>query len=190
MPGDPPKAPSPYVGVIGASEASDRDRETGQAVGEALARAGAIVVCGGRGGVMEAACLGARAGGGLTVGILPGGDRSAANDYLDVALPTGLGELRNGLVVRCSDSLVAVGGSWGTLSEIAFAMRTGRSVVALGSWEELPSETAAPGPATAELAAAEPRLAHATGRLIRATDPEQAVDHALRLAADWAAARA
>ncbi len=187
MPGPPPGEPARYVGLIGASDAGEEERALALAVGRALAESGAILVCGGRGGVMEAGCIGAKEAGGLTVGILPGSDRSTANDYLDVALPTGLGELRNGLVVRCADSLVAVGGSWGTLSEIAFAMRTGRSVVALGSWEELPAEPAS-GRATDDRGglarAGGETAAPSEGRLLRAQDPLEAVAVALRLARD------
>jgi uncharacterized protein (TIGR00725 family) len=94
-----------------------------------------VLVCGGLGGVMEAACRGAKEGGGTTVGILPGSERSAANEFVDVAIPTGLGEARNALVVRAADALIAVGGGYGTLSEIAFALKAGKPVVGLGSWE-------------------------------------------------------
>jgi uncharacterized protein (TIGR00725 family) len=104
-------------------------------VGHGLAARGAVVVCGGLGGVMEGACRGAREAGGRTVGILPGSDRAAANEFVDVAIATGLGEARNALVVRAADALVAVGGSWGTLSEIALALRAGKRVVGLGTWE-------------------------------------------------------
>ena len=103
--------------------------------GKLLAEAGAIVVTGGRGGVMEAACRGAKAGGGQTVGILPGLDRSDANAFVDIALPTGLGELRNGLVARAAEAVVAVGGAWGTLAEIAFARAAGKPVFGVGSWD-------------------------------------------------------
>ncbi len=92
------------------------------------------MVCGGLGGVMEAACRGAQAEGGTTVGILPGDDRVGTNPFLDVALPTGMGEARNALVVRASDALVAVAGEFGTLSEIALALRTGTPVVGLATW--------------------------------------------------------
>jgi uncharacterized protein (TIGR00725 family) len=92
------------------------------------------VVCGGLGGVMEAACRGAKRAGGTTVGILPGLDRSAANPYVDVALATGLGEARNALVVRAADVLVAVGGGHGTLSEIALALKAGKRVIGVDSW--------------------------------------------------------
>jgi uncharacterized protein (TIGR00725 family) len=103
-------------------------------VGRLVAEAGAVVVCGGLGGVMEAACRGAKRAGGTTVGILPGADRAAANRYVDVALPTGLGEARNALVVRAADVLVAVGGSHGTLSEIALALKAGKRVIGLDTW--------------------------------------------------------
>jgi uncharacterized protein (TIGR00725 family) len=93
-----------------------------------------VLVCGGLGGVMEAACRGAKDGGGTTVGILPGTDRGEANEFVDVAIPTGLGEARNALVVRAADALIAVGGGYGTLSEIALALKAGKRVVGLGSW--------------------------------------------------------
>lgn len=84
---------------------------------------------------MEAACRGAKDGGGTTVGILPGSDRGEANEFVDVAIPTGLGEARNALVVRAADALIAVGGGYGTLSEIALALKAGKRVVGLGSWD-------------------------------------------------------
>jgi uncharacterized protein (TIGR00725 family) len=92
-------------------------------------------VCGGLGGVMEAACRGAKEAGGVTVGILPGTDRAAANAFVDVAIPSGLGEARNALVVRAADALIAVGGGYGTLSEIALALKAGKRVVGLDSWD-------------------------------------------------------
>ena len=104
-------------------------------MGRELAARGAVVVCGGLGGVMEAACRGAKEAGGLTVGILPGTDRAAANAFVEVAIPTGLGEARNALVVRAADALIAVGGGYGTLSEIALALKAGKRVVGLGSWD-------------------------------------------------------
>ena len=84
---------------------------------------------------MEAACRGAKSEGGLTVGLLPGSDRAAANPHVDVAVPTGLGEGRNALVVRAADAVIAVGGGYGTLSEIAFALKAGKLVVGVGSWD-------------------------------------------------------
>jgi uncharacterized protein (TIGR00725 family) len=134
-------APTPsdrvYVAVIGAGDddAPDAVLEAAEAVGRGVARAGAVVVCGGRGGVMEAACRGAVAEGGLTIGILPGLDRAEANDHVVVAIPTGLGEARNALVVRAADAVVAVDGGYGTLSEIALALVAGTPVVGIGTWE-------------------------------------------------------
>jgi uncharacterized protein (TIGR00725 family) len=124
-----------YVAVVGAGRASEEESRTAEQVGRGLAEAGAILVCGGLGGVMEAACRGAKAGGGRTVGILPGAERGAANAHVDVAIPTGLGEMRNVLVVRAADALIAVGGEFGTLSEIALALKAGKPVVGLGTWE-------------------------------------------------------
>ncbi len=125
-----------YVAVIGPGpEATDQDCDAARDIGRRLAELGHLVVTGGLGGVMEAASAGAQAAGGCTVGLLPGYDREAGNAFLSVALPTGLGELRNGLVVRCSDVVICVGGSWGTLSEVSLAMRTGVPVIALdGGW--------------------------------------------------------
>ena len=121
--------------MAGSGAAPTHDLEVAEAVGRALAGRGAVVVCGGLGGTMEAACRGAKAAGGTTVGILPGSDRADANPYVDIALATGLGEARNALVVRAADALIAVGGEWGTLSEIALALRAGKRVVGLASWE-------------------------------------------------------
>jgi uncharacterized protein (TIGR00725 family) len=104
-------------------------------VGRELGRRGVVVVCGGLGDVMEAACRGAKEAGATTVGILPGLDRAAANRFVDVVVPTGLGEARNALVVRAADALVAVGGGYGTLSEIALALKAGKRVVGLGTWD-------------------------------------------------------
>ncbi len=104
-------------------------------MGRELARAGAVLVCGGGSGVMAAACRGAKAEAGTTLGILPGSDRSAANAWVDVAVATGLGEMRNALVVRAVDAVIAVAGGYGTLSEIALALRDGVPVVGLGTWE-------------------------------------------------------
>jgi uncharacterized protein (TIGR00725 family) len=125
----------PYVAVVGAGSASPAEKRAAEAVGRGLGAAGAVVVCGGLGGVMEAACRGAKGAGGTTVGILPGTRRTDANPYVDVAIATGLGEMRNALVVRAADALVAVGGEFGTLSEIALALKSGKTVVGLGAWE-------------------------------------------------------
>ena len=129
-------AAPPYVAVVGAGgSVADGVLALAEAVGADLARRGAVVVTGGLGGVMEAACRGARAAGGTTLGILPGADRADANAYVDVAVATGMGELRNGLVVRCADGVIAVGGEYGTLSEIALALKAGTPVAGLATWQ-------------------------------------------------------
>src|SRR5437764_8716798 len=112
-----------YVAVVGSGTCSAQEAAAAEQIGSLLARAGAVLVCGGLSGVMEAACRGARREGGLTVGILPGTDRAAANPYVLVAVATGLGELRNGVIVRACDAVIAVGGEFGTLSEIGFALK-------------------------------------------------------------------
>lgn len=126
---------APYVAVCGPGEATAEESACAEAVGAGLAEAGAVVVCGGLGGVMEAACRGATGAGGVAVGLLPGTDRAAANPYVTVAIPTGLGELRNGLVVRAAGALIAIGGAYGTLSEVALALKTGTPVIGVGSWD-------------------------------------------------------
>ncbi len=124
------------MAVVGGDRGADSAaRELARQVGAELAQGGATVVTGGLGGVMEAACRGAYKQGGVTVGILPGSDRRAANAYVSVAVPTGLGEARNALVVRMADALIAVGGEFGTLSEIALALKAGKPVVGLETWE-------------------------------------------------------
>jgi uncharacterized protein (TIGR00725 family) len=107
-------------------------------VGRLLAEAGAVVICGGLGGVMDAAARGVESAGGIAVGLLPGDDRLGASEHLTVSLPTGMGEMRNALIVRAADAVIAIGGEWGTLSEIAFAMRIGKRVVGLETWELSP----------------------------------------------------
>jgi len=126
---------APYVAVIGSGVADPERDGQAEAVGRELARRGAVLVCGGLGGVMDAACRGAGQAGGITVGLLPGPDRTGASTHLAVALPTGMGELRNGLIVRAADAVIAVGGEYGTLAEIGFALKLGRPVVGLGTWE-------------------------------------------------------
>ncbi len=124
-----------YVAVIGSASCSAEVAAQAEAVGREIARRGAVLVCGGRGGAMEAACRGAKAEGGTTVGILPGADRGEANRYVDIAITTGLGEARNAIVVRTADAVVAVSGGYGTLSEIGLALKMGRPVVGLDTWE-------------------------------------------------------
>lgn len=122
------------VAVIGGSQASEAEVLAAETVGKALASAGAVLLCGGGGGVMEAACRGAKSQGGLTVGILPGRLSAEANPYVDIAITTGLGEARNAVIARSARAVVAIGGSYGTLSEIAFAVKFGVPVVGLGTW--------------------------------------------------------
>jgi len=125
-----------YAGIIGpGGGATDADCAIAYEAGTLLAQAGAIVVTGGLGGVMAAASRGAFESGGTTVGLLPTHYREAANPYLTVSLSTGLGEMRNALLVRSCDGIIAVGGSWGTASEIALACRTGVPVFSIGGWE-------------------------------------------------------
>lgn len=124
-----------YVGVIGSVEADSVILDLAREVGREIARRGAILVCGGRGGVMEAAAQGAREGGGVVVGILPGTSRSEANPYLTVSVVTGMGEGRNAIVVRSSDVAIAVAGGYGTLSEIGLALKMGVPVVGLNTWK-------------------------------------------------------
>ena len=123
------------MAVAASGTASEDELRAAEAVGRELAARGAVLVSGGLGGAMEAACRGAKDAGGSTVGILPGPDRAEANAFVDVAIATGLGEARNALVVRSADAVIAVGGGWGTLSEIALALRAGKRVVGLDTWE-------------------------------------------------------
>ena len=123
-----------HVAVSGGGDAGEAACRLAEEVGRELARRGAVVVTGGLGGAMAAASRGAKAEGGTTVGILPSDDRADANEWVDVAVPTGLGEGRNAVVVRAADAVIAVAGEFGTLSEIALALRLGRPVVGLDTW--------------------------------------------------------
>ena len=123
-----------YVAVIGGTEVSPAVEADAEAVGRLLAEAGAIVVTGGREGVAAAACRGAMEAGGLTVGILPGRRRDEANPWVQVAVPTGIGEMRNALVVMDADAVIAFPGAYGTLTEIAFSLLAHTKVVGLGTW--------------------------------------------------------
>jgi uncharacterized protein (TIGR00725 family) len=120
------------ISVIGAGNASEEELALAEDLGRALGRSGAVVVTGGLGGVMEAASRGCVEGGGMSIGILPGTDPSAGNPWLTIPLATGMGEARNALVVRAGEAVVAVGGGWGTLSEIGLAKKMGREVALLG----------------------------------------------------------
>ncbi len=122
------------IAVIGGQAAQPSEIAAAEKIGFALANAGVTLVCGGLGGVMAAACRGAKSAGGLTVGLLPGNDPSAANPWLDVVVPTGIGDARNALVVASATAVIAVDGEYGTLSEIALALRAGIPVIGIGTW--------------------------------------------------------
>ncbi|HEU5036765.1 MAG TPA: TIGR00725 family protein [Nocardioides sp.] len=125
-----------YVAVVGPADAARRsDLATAERLGRLLGEAGAVLLTGGHHGVMQAAARGCRDGGGTSIGLMPGLDRSTGTPEHTFLLPTGLGELRNGLIVRAADAVVAVGCSWGTLSEIALARRTGVPLVLVDPWD-------------------------------------------------------
>jgi uncharacterized protein (TIGR00725 family) len=125
----------PYVAVIGASNATEWELTTAEDVGRRLADEGCVLICGGLGGVMDAAARGCGAGGGVSIGILPGAERETASPYLTVAIATGFGEARNAIVARSADAVIAVGGEFGTLSELALALKMRTPVIGLGTWE-------------------------------------------------------
>src|SRR2546421_11570732 len=127
--------PSRYVAVCGASDPGPGQWELAREVGRRLAEARAVVLCGGLGRVMEAVSMGAAEAGGTVVGILPGSDRSAGNQHLSLTIATGLGEARNAVLASAADGVIAIGGGWGTLSEIGLARKKGRPVVGLDTWE-------------------------------------------------------
>ncbi|NWF77015.1 MAG: TIGR00725 family protein [Chloroflexi bacterium] len=122
------------IAVIGDSSCSSEEARLAETVGELLAQRGATVICGGLGGVMEAVCRGAKSTGGLTVGILPGQDVSTANPWVDIPLVTGMGEARNVVVAKSAQAVIAIGGGYGTLSEIAYALKNGIPVIGLNTW--------------------------------------------------------
>ncbi len=145
-----------YIGVIGGGDCSGEVYRLAEEVGERVAKAGAVLVCGGLGGVMEAASKGAKKANGVTIGILPGTDKYQANSYIDYPIATGLGEARNALVIRNSDAVIALPGQFGTLSEIAFALRSGKPVVGISTWD-------------------------ISEKIIRTKDPKEAVETAVEL---------
>jgi len=122
------------IAVIGDSSCSTEEAKLAENVGELLAQRGAIIVCGGLGGVMEAVCRGAKSKGGLTVGILPGENSSMANPWIDIPVVTGIGEARNVVVVKSAQTVIAIGGGYGTLSEIAYALKNNIPVIGLNTW--------------------------------------------------------
>ena len=123
-----------FIGVIGGSDVSPQIAQLAEEVGREIARRGAVLVCGGMGGVMEAACRGASEEGGLTIGILPGESRRDANPYVQIPIVTGIGYARNVAVVKTAQAVIAIDGSYGTLTEIGFALQSGIPVIGLGTW--------------------------------------------------------
>ncbi len=152
-----------FIAVIGGSEPSTEEAQIAEEVGRELARRDAILVCGGLGGVMEAACRGAQAEGGLTIGILPGESRQAANPYVQIPIVTGIGYARNLAVVKSSQAVIAIGGSYGTLSEISHALQSGIPVIGLNTWSLS-------------------KNGQQDNSIIPAQNPAEAVDKALNLA--------
>ena len=125
------------IAVIGGSRASADELKLAEEVGYELAQRGAVLVCGGLGGVMEAACKGAIAEGGLTIGILPGDDRRIANRYIGIPIVTGIGTARNAIVVKSAQAVIAIDGSYGTLIEIGYALQNNIPVIGLKTWSLL-----------------------------------------------------
>ncbi len=153
------------IAVIGGGEPAPKEAAVAEEVGRELARRGAVVICGGLGGVMEAACRGARSQGGATIGVLPGDSAASANPYVEIPIVTGMGYARNIIVVKSARAVIAVGGSYGTLSEIAHARQSGIPVIGLNTWSIS-------------------RNGEADSSIIPAQSAVEAVDIALRLAAD------
>jgi hypothetical protein len=124
----------PIIAVIGGGSCNQEEARTAEEVGRELAKRGATLVCGGLGGVMEAACRGASAEGGTTIGVLPGDNRQSANPYVQIPIVTNMGYARNVAVVKSGQAVIAVGGNYGTLSEISHALQSGIPVIGLGTW--------------------------------------------------------
>lgn len=137
------------IGVVGAGECRRQWCEWAEEVGKGIARLGAVLVCGGLGGVMEAAARGARNEGGITVGILPGSRKNSANPFIEIPIATNMGHARNAIIAQSADGLIAVGGGFGTLSEIALALKMGKPVVALDPPVKIPGVIEARYPAEA-----------------------------------------
>ncbi len=134
------------IGVIGASSCSAEIAELAEAVGREIGKRGAVLICGGLGGVMEFASKGAKEAGGLTIGILPGTSKEEANSYIDIPIVTDLGHARNIVIAHSSDSLIAIAGEHGTLSEIAIGLKLKKTVIGLNTWDiagVIPAKTAA-----------------------------------------------
>lgn len=155
-----------FIAVIGGGQCSSAEAELAEDVGRELAKHGAILICGGLGGVMEAACKGASSQGGVTIGILPGERHQAANPYVQIPIFTNLGEARNIIVIKSAQAVIAIGGSYGTLSEIGHALRSGIPVIGLNTWSLS-------------------RNGQLDSSIISAQNPAEAVKKALGLIAKW-----
>ena len=151
-----------FIAVIGASKASQAELEIAEQVGREIGRNGAVLVCGGLEGIMEAACKGAASEGGLTVGILPGEHRESANRYVKIPVVTGIGYARNAIVAKSGHAVIAIGGGYGTLSEIAYARQAGIPVIGIDTWT-LSNDS----------------VAEANDIIIRAANPAEAVTLAI-----------
>jgi len=123
-----------FIAVIGGNQCSPQETELAEEVGRELARRGAILICGGLSGVMEAACKGAQSEGGITIGVLPGDNRQAANPYVQIPIVTGMGYARNAIIVKSAQAIIAIDGVYGTLSEIGHALQSGIPVIGLNTW--------------------------------------------------------
>ena len=172
---DRPGPRQPCIAVCGPGDPTPEERNAAEAVGRLVAERGAALICGGLGGAMAAACEGAKLAGGTTIGVIPGLDRGAANAWVDHVICTGLGQARNAVIIASAQAVIAIGGGWGTLSEIALALRTGRPTILLGGWavplaDPLMRDTVAD-------------LARLGGRPIVADTPEDAVSRAFALIA-------
>ncbi len=147
------------IGVIGPGRCSGKVKKNAEIIGQAIAAAGATLVCGGLGGVMEASAKGAKAKGGITIGIIPSDQKADANKYIDIVIPSGIGEARNLLIIRTADVVIALPGMFGTLSEMAFCLKTKTPLVSLQAWD-------------------------ISDKITRVEDPIEAVKEALKLAGD------
>jgi len=145
------------IGVIGPGQCTAKIGKQAEKIGRAIAEAGAVLVCGGKGGVMEAAAKGAKSKNGTTIGIIPSDNKEDANDYIDIVIPSGIGEARNLLITRTADVVIALPGMFGTLSEMAFCMKTNTPLVSLQAWD-------------------------ISDKILRVEDPIEAVNEALKLA--------
>lgn len=143
-----------FIGVIGAGKCTKKIFSLAEEIGREIAKAGAVLVCGGLGGVMEAAAKGAKEAKGITIGILPGDSKEDANPYIDIPIVTGIGEGRNLMVIRSSDAIIALPGKYGTLSELSFAVKLEKPVVGISTWD-------------------------ISERIIKSNDPQEAVKLAL-----------